>query len=675
MNKKMSVLFSAMFLTACAQDPTSTTEHSSAQTLSIESSTTQNSIAKNNTTHNMVTKKSISENDTVIGIMTTPTKLLWSQDFDHNKTGLLKDVANAITFYAQQGDVNTQALDNLTYYLRIYSSFGPDKDWPDGTAEAVNKALIALQAMPEFYQITPTTARLHENYAVALYRLYFLEPLQKSTADHIKPLAKLIDLYAGAKLSNELNNNLAIDYALWEVIRAAAILPYEARRKNKPEHIQAILGQDELSTSLLNFLTSPNAIKNGDNWPKQHATWALANYYNLYNKQYWNAYYKMSKEEQKKLDDDKMSLPFEKQMDELDNAVWQAVASDQTLSADDIKNQFSIPYVVTTYRGKSECEEDTLENRCISPTIKQALPIEHICSDSLYILTQKMTKAQLNDSCRQLISQEADFHEKLATNNQAVANDFNDKLRVIIFNNAAEYNKYGQLIFDIHTDNGGMYIEGTTQDPNNIATFYSYEHFWVRPEFKVWNLNHEYMHYLDGRFIKYDSFNHFPSHMVWWSEGLAEFISKGNDNPKAFKELTKTEQEKWPTLTEVFATEYKDGTDRVYKWGYLAVRYMFENHKEQYHQLAHFLKTDYFEGYKNLLEQAGETHKEDFVKWLISHKAADENIENKEESKKDSNKPREFYRYTYKDYLQPKHLVDDENHMVWQYWHANSKGK
>ena len=278
-----------------------------------------------------------------------------------------------------------------------------------------------------------------------------------------------------------------------------------------------------------------------------------------------------------------------------------------------------------------------------------------------------MTKAQLNDSCQRLTLQETDFHTKLATNNQPVANDFNDKLRVIIFNNAAEYNKYGQLVFDIHTDNGGMYIEGTPQNPNNIATFYSYEHFWIRPEFKVWNLNHEYVHYLDGRFIKYDSFNHFPSHMVWWSEGLAEYISKANENPKAFKELTKVKNEEWPTLAEIFATEYKDGGDRVYKWGYLAVRYMSENHKEQYRQLANFLKTDYFEGYKNLLEQIGKDNKENFEQWLNAHKPSKQTTKNK----KEPSEARQFYRYTYKDYLQPKHLIEDENHMVWQYWHAN----
>lgn len=35
-------------------------------------------------------------------------------------------------------------------------------------------------------------------------------------------------------------------------------------------------------------------------------------------------------------------------------------------------------------------------------------------------------------------------------------------------------------------------------------------------------------------------------------------------------------------------------------------------------------------------------------------------------------KPRQFYRYTYKDYLQSAHLTEDELHMHWQYWHENA---
>ena len=601
----------------------------------------------------------------VAKILATDADSLWSQDFDHYQTGLLKAVADQMSKEALKGELDNQSLEKLSFYLRIYSSFGPEKDWPEQTAASVNTALLQLQNIPGFYQVNETTARLHENYAVALYRLYFLEPLQPLTADHVKPLSQLIKLYANADLTID---DKAVDYALWEVLRAGAILPYEASRKNKDAFTFAVQGAGEIQQALTQFVASPNNAVQGNDWPKQHALWALAQHYNLYTKQYWNEYYKRSAEDKKKLDEDKLSLEFEASMDNLDNDVWAAISKSDVTTSEQNKTLFSIPYVVNTFRGKSACEEGTLAGRCIAPSIEQALPINHDCSERIYILTQSMTDAQLNESCKQLISQESNFHQVLATGNKPVANDFNDRLRVVIFENHAEYNKYGQLIFDIHTDNGGMYIEGTTQDPDNIATFYSFEHFWVRPEFAVWNLNHEFVHYLDGRFVKYDTFNHFPSNMVWWSEGLAEYISKEDDNPRTFKLVNETDIEKWPTLADVFNTEYKDGTDRVYRWGYLAVRFMNENHQAEYRKMAHFLKTDFFEGYKKLLDESGEKYAEEFKQWLIVHN--NNYVAQEEES--NPRKPRQFYRYTYKDYLQPAHLVESSHHMHWQYWHENA---
>jgi microbial collagenase len=189
-----------------------------------------------------------------------------------------------------------------------------------------------------------------------------------------------------------------------------------------------------------------------------------------------NAYYKRSEDDRKQLDDDKLSLPMEKSMDDLDNNIWAALSKGNK-NPEQVKALFTVPYVVNSFRGKSACEEETLKDRCIIPTLEQALPIKHVCSDSLYSMAQSMIEAQLTKSCERLTSQESTFHHKLATNNQPAANDFNDKLRVVVFDDQAQYNRYGQLVFDIHTDNGGMYIEGTPQDPDNIATFYSYEHF------------------------------------------------------------------------------------------------------------------------------------------------------------------------------------------------------
>jgi microbial collagenase len=156
--------------------------------------------------------------------------------------------------------------------------------------------------------------------------------------------------------------------------------------------------------------------------------------------------------------------------------------------------------------------------------------------------------------------------------------------------------------------------------------------------------------------------------MVWWSEGLAEYIAQEDNNPRAFKLVNETKAEEWPSLADVFNTEYKDGTDRVYRWGYLAVRFMNERHQGDYRKLANFLKTDFFGGYKRLLDESGVKYKEEFKQWLEEHNNS--YVAEAEES--NPQKPRQFYRYTYKDYLQPTHLTEDKFHMHWQYWHENA---
>ncbi len=162
------------------------------------------------------TKVQVQVDPMVAQILAADIDVLWSQDFNHYQAGLLKAVADAISSEALKGDLANEKLEKLSFYLRIYSSFGADKNWSDKTAASVNNALSNLRNMPGFFQVNETTARLHENYAVALYRLYFLAPLQPYTAQQVKPLSQLINLYAKANLtSNDTDTSKAIDYALW----------------------------------------------------------------------------------------------------------------------------------------------------------------------------------------------------------------------------------------------------------------------------------------------------------------------------------------------------------------------------------------------------------------------------------------------------------------------------
>ncbi|WP_170940585.1 collagenase [Pseudoalteromonas sp. NBT06-2] len=524
------------------------------------------------------------------------------------------DTVTARIKYLSENKYNNQELDSLLYYLRGFSYYADIKQVPDASWLQLEQALSSVNTSGLLNFNNDRNARLVEHYAVALYRFYNQDILSIKVAPHLNTLSQLVQ-------QPITSQSTPSQYAKWEVIRAMAFLTYEAKN-NK------VLTDTILATK--NWLPSLKSLTQQVGWQSEHALWALAYQHKI-------------------LD--------EKAKKQLDSDVWQLV-DNLKLALNKKQFLFSQRYLVNSFRGLSECKSD-FEGKCSLPTIDEALPITHQCSDSLFIRANEMNKTQLETSCNKLTSQESEFHTLLNTHNQPAANDHNHSLRVVIFDNYSQYNQYGQMVFDIHTDNGGMYIEGTPSDPDNQATFYSYEVFWQRPNFKVWNLNHEYVHYLDGRFSKYGSFGHFPSHLVWWSEGLAELISRQETNPKAYQEAKETAKEEWPTLEDIFATTYNDGSERVYKWSYLAINYLSQVDIEGVQALSQHLKNDFFAGYKTQLETLAQEHQTGFVQFL------DEQLENEAhkdlEVKKDKS-PRKLYRYLYRDYLMPKNLVLTQKH-------------
>lgn len=224
---------------------------------------------------------------------------------------------------------------------------------------------------------------------------------------------------------------------------------------------------------------------------------------------------------------------------------------------------------------------------------QQVLSKQHSCSSSMKFRAQDMTSSEFTASCNAVTSQESFFHNFLRTKNQPVADDLNSNLEMVVFDSSDDYGQYAGLFFGIDTNNGGMYLEGNPAQAGNQARFIAYEAEWLRPEFHVWNLTHEMVHYLDGRFNLKGDFGaaKVDSHKtVWWIEGLAEYVSKKNRNDTAIS-MARTKQ--FP-LSEILANNYNSGQDRVYRWGYLAVRFMFETQPATVtNLLKHFRSGDY----------------------------------------------------------------------------------
>jgi microbial collagenase len=247
----------------------------------------------------------------------------------------------------------------------------------------------------------------------------------------------------------------------------------------------------------------------------------------------------------------------------------------------------------------------------------------YTCSPTLRIRAQEMTTQQMADSCAILAREETYFHDMLLTNRTPVANDNNASLELVVFDDYANYNKYAGVIYDMATDNGGMYLEGDPSVPGNQARFVAHEASWLRPAFSVWNLEHEYVHYLDGRFnMKGDFSAGVAKPTVWWIEGIGEYLSLRNNNQKSI-DAAMTGQ--YP-LSTIFGNTYSMGdyTNRAYRWGYMATRFMMEKHRSDVDAILPKFRVGDYDGYQNYMNYIGTRYDAEFAAWVKTATTAGE---------------------------------------------------
>lgn len=262
--------------------------------------------------------------------------------------------------------------------------------------------------------------------------------------------------------------------------------------------------------------------------------------------------------------------------------------------------------------------------------VQQILSRIHVCSDSLSLRSEGLSDAQEQSACQQLGLLERKFHHLFAGDGNTLAPvkyDNNQSLRANIYRKKSSFSEHAGMHFNMPVNNGGMYLEGIPEQAGNHAEFVAYQ----GEQGKIHNLGHEYIHYLDGRFNLYGDFcaNLHDSHaapencpkpapqtpyLVWWSEGLAEYLAHGNDHATARAIAAK----KTYRLSELFDTGYEKNNDsaRIYSWGYLAVRFMLERHREEIDRILGFTRVGDYPRYQALVRSWGNTFDAEFTVWL-----------------------------------------------------------
>ena len=266
------------------------------------------------------------------------------------------------------------------------------------------------------------------------------------------------------------------------------------------------------------------------------------------------------------------------------------------------------------YYDNANCAEYGVCN--LEETVANAiLTINHTCSSTIRLRVQQMSTAELQDSCVKLQAQETFFHQMFPNNQQPVADDYNSQLEVVVFDDYTNYDRFAGIIYGISTDNGGMYLEGNPAQQGNQARFIAHEASWLRPDFVIWNLEHEYVHYLDGRFNLYGDFSaSVAKPTVWWIEGVGEYLSKKNNYQEAIDEAKTGKY----TLSTIFGNSYSmsDYVARAYRWGYMAVRFMNEKHRGDIDAMLQLWRQGDYNGYQAYINNIGTQYNSEFASWV-----------------------------------------------------------
>ncbi len=592
-----------------------------------------------------------------------------------------------------------------------------------GQLQQLHQLLQQLSRTTPFSRHDETALRLQEQFAVLLYRYYPRSGLQSELASMLPILSRLLQQPAliGTDASPALAQQAA--YRDLELYRALGFLLYAAR--NEPAQQQLWQQQQPLLQWLL------AQVSHSSGWQLQHQLWALA---------YWQllladhatksaANNSTSNATNSATNNAANNSPAAKpdgkpasglQPAQLDARVWQALLQNRSLSAASRQQLFSHHYLVNSFRTRESCLTD-FANQCQLIEPDQVLTSSHDCSvdthpkvdthtknrivDShtvtpqfsntdttttspalqIRIRHQGLSAAQLQQSCRLMLAQTSHFTDLLQSTAEPVANDHNQRLEVMIFPDYTAYNRAGSLAFDIQTNNGGMYIEGTPGDPANQARFFSFQQFWQAEPFAVWNLAHEFVHYLDGRFNLYGGFEHYPAKTVWWSEGLAEFIAHTTSvtpqpavatapadarldepNDKALQLLLDTEPSQFLTLSQIFATSYSEhGQDQIYRWSYWAWRFLATDDPALLRRLTSYLRGDFFKGYSDLLDEIAADKQAAFQLFLLRQRQlASTNPPQRADARPDW---QPLGRYVYRSDLTPPELPASGKHFhLWQ---------
>jgi hypothetical protein len=461
----------------------------------------------------------------------------------------ITDASEALHFLAKADDLTDSDLNQILYFLGSYKYYA--EAMTDAEASALSTSLLAVTQMTDF--VSASGSVIQEGYAKALNNLE-----RNSGAayykDHLPHLLALIQYYSIQTNPFGLSNAGDTTMALLSAISSGA---YYGDAEAKAAYSEIMFDVLSVMNSFLVLGETSLDMR----WSTEaDRKWILPHSF--------NAMGRIS------------TIGTDEAKERFDSIILAA----RNKAVNDISVETTEKIVTKNYLSNAgrDCEEgDALFGSCVVPPKESdILTVSYDCTDKITIRAQaSISQATLDQSCADMALQETEFHDFFNTGGVPVTDDLNEHIEVVAFASPEDYEKYAPEFFGISTDNGGMYLEGTPTAEGNQARFIAMQcpDSWVGTSCQyidqIYNLRHEFVHYLDGRYIKAGTYGDFD-YAVAWAEGMAEYMSMGKEHTRT---LNTIKGETIPPLYNVVFMDYE--YDNLYQWGYFAMRYLGEKYK------------------------------------------------------------------------------------------------
>ncbi len=504
----------------------------------------------------------------------------------------LTDVTNAIHYLASADDITDPDLNQLLYFMGSYKFYAATMTGSESANLSI--ALQAVATMSGF--LSADGGAIQEGYAKALNNF------ERNTgaayyAEQLPHLLALIQYYS--LQTNPFGNSNFGDAAMAALNAVASGVTYgdaavKAAYNDKMLDVLSVMRSFALlgETALDKRWSSEDDIK-----------WILPHSFNALGK-----IAALASDEAKARLDSMMIDIHDKVILDISTETTQTIVTKNYLES----------------AGRQCQASDPLSGYCVIPPKEEdILTVSHQCTDKITIRAQStISQATLAQSCADMAEQENQFHDFFNTRGNPVANDKNDTIEVIAFASPEDYEKYAPEFFGIATDNGGMYLEGTPEITGNQARFIAMQcpDAWVgsscQYEDQIYNLRHEFVHYLDGRYIKAGAFNYYD-YNVSWAEGMAEYMAMGANHSRT---LNTVEGLVVPPLYNLLFMAY--GYDELYPWSYFAMRYLSETHPNDIQAITAALQAGDKDNYVTVLQDVAARTQDGFAAFVTANSAA-----------------------------------------------------